>query len=106
MNNNTGILEQQIIDQLLRKTDVKVFFNNVQGVSVEYISLYQLSDNVCAIKVPFFSTRKITQAQYDDLILQFTDEQKFNTDREVIRSELGYYSFMDAYFNNGVPYGK
>jgi hypothetical protein len=105
--NSNDILEQQIYNQLLRKTDVKVFFKNKERNFVEFISLYQLSDNVtCAIKIHFFPIRKITQAQYDDLISQFTDEQQFNTDPEVIRTSLGYDEFMNAYFNSGVPYGE
>jgi len=47
---------------------------------------------------------QITEDEYNELRSWFTDEQEFNTDPEVIRTELTEKEFLDKYYEKKRPH--
>lgn len=93
-------INRQISEQIEGKTRVEVIFPDVEW---DFLSLYaQVRDDkeVFFIKPAFCRAKEIDKSVYEELCSQFTGEQKFNTDREIIRTKLSYDAFYNNYYNN------
>lgn len=88
------ILQNQISSEVEGKTSIKVYFSDCDP---ETISIF--GQDRYFIKVLFSSPKNISKKKYNDLVSQFTGEQEYNTDPEIIRTELSYNEFMDKYYN-------
>ena len=89
-------MNNQITSQLEGRIDVTVHFNNAvkdKEVRTTKISLYN-QDGRYWVKHCLDSLR-IEKDVYDKIVRQFTHEQEFNTDPEVIRTDDNYLSFLE-----------
>ena len=93
---NAEIIDDQIIAQLTDSITVKVHFSDV--AITDFIALFE-QDGGIYVQAPFCDAKRIPAAIFVELKSQFTDEQQFNTDPEVIRSSLSYDEFYDRYYN-------
>jgi len=90
-----SIADDQISRQIVGSTLVEVHFSDAVP---DYITLYD--QNEMFIRPAWCEPRKISRELADELISQFTGEQQFNTDPEVIRSNMRYDDFYNRYYNN------
>jgi len=97
---NIETLDTQISAQIESRIDVEVT-GFTDSTFDEYFSLYK-QDGKCWISMAFVRDVEIPAAVYDDLVGQFTDEQQFNTDPEIIRAGVTYDEFHDKYYNQFV----
>ena len=87
--------KQQIIRQIEGRVEITVHYADSKP---DTISLYE-QDGKYWIKPAFCNDKEIPKTLFDELVSQFTDEQEFNTDNEVVRSKLKYDRFYDRYYN-------
>lgn len=92
-----SITEKQIVRQINGETIVEVHFSDAKP---DYIAIYDQGGDQTFIKPAFFGPKKIARNMLEDLVAQFTDEQEFNTDPEVIRSGMKYDDFYNRYYNH------
>ncbi len=86
---------EQIARQVQGMTAVTVYFPDTRP---ESIVLTRQGDTAW-IRPEWTADKILPGGLATELAAQFTGEQKFNTDPEVIRSALGYDEFMDRYYN-------
>ena len=89
------ITDRQISNQLEERTAAQVIFPDSTS---EFLSLYAQCDGFF-IHPAFLKSKKINKDVYGELCCQFTGEQEFNTDPEIIRTELSYNDFYNKYYN-------
>jgi|GEM_PF-1333055 len=97
-----NVLEQQITEQIEQKITVTVFHGDDK---ISYMSLYQQSDDHDDhwIAPAFNNARQISKTKFNEIVTQFTNEQQFNTDNEVVRTNLSMQCFYDRYYNQISP---
>ena len=90
------ITERQIVRQIEGTVTVKVHFADTYPGYLDLIK----QDGKTWIEPAFCIPKRIPSEMFDELAGQFTGEQEFNTDPEVIRSAMKYNEFFDRYYNN------
>ena len=90
------ITDRQISNQLEERTAAQVIFPDSNS---DFLSLYAQGDKGFFIKPAFCQSKKIDESVFKELCSQFTDEQEFNTNPEIIRTELSYNDFYNKYYN-------
>ena len=92
------IIEKQIAGQLEGCTNVYLYTPDLNG-DKEPIALYAQVDDHFYIG-NFGRIKKLPKTLYEELSGMFTGEQEFNTDPEIIRTDMMFDDFFDKYFNN------
>lgn len=92
------IVDRQIGAQIEGRIDVRLYTPDLDG-DWEPVSLYAQADNNYYIS-NFGRFKKMPKAFYDELVDMFTGEQEFNTDPEIVRTDMSFDDFFNKYFNN------
>lgn len=91
-----SITDDQIEREIEGRLQIKI---HVSDTYPTHISLYDQEGGLF-IKPAFCVAKQLPRSLYAELCNQFTGEQEFNTDPEVIRTELTFDQFFDLYYNN------
>lgn len=91
-----SIADEQITRDIEGRTQVAVHFTDQP---VDYVALYE-QDGTTWVQPAFCKAKRLSKDAYDALVAQFTGEQEFNTDPEVIRSGMTYDDFYNRYYNH------
>ncbi|MEJ1489692.1 MAG: hypothetical protein RPU72_15255 [Candidatus Sedimenticola sp. (ex Thyasira tokunagai)] len=94
--NMLDTLDRQIKRQILGETVVEIRYTDTDP---DFLSLYD-DENGYYIEPAFCAIKKITENMYKDLINQFTDNQVYNTDPEIIDSNMTFDEFNNKYYND------
>lgn len=91
---------EQISKQIEGVVSVQVYFADNRDDYVSLIHQKEEGKDRFWVQPAFSKPRRCSEQVYDDLVSQFTDEQRYNTDPEVIRSGMNYDEFMNKYYND------
>jgi len=93
-----NLLNNQLHGQIEGRIDVAVnFLSATKGKSPQSTEIKLYSQDEKHWVSHGIDYKRITREIYDTLTRQFSGEQEFNTDPEIINTELSYCEFLSKY---------
>ena len=93
-------VNQQIPNQIEGRIAIEVHCSDDYKFDYPlYMSLY-VQDGKYWIGFAFVKDKQISKIIFDEIAAMFTGEQEFNTDREVIRTDMTEQEFLQRYYHD------